>query len=254
MLLEQTNEKLAQMKLFGMMESLKTRLGRADHSDLGFTELFGLVVDDEWMARENRKLASRFKTAKFKEQNACIENLEYSAARGLKKDQTVELAQNRWITAHQNILITGQAGAGKSYLAQALGNHACRQGVTVQYIRIPKLMFAFVQARADGTYGNLLARLAKVQLLILDDFALSPLTDTEKQDLVEVAEDRYGVGSTIVTSQLPVNTWHEYLGGGRIADALLERWIHNGHRFELKSRESKRKDPAGLLDCGQSGK
>jgi len=254
MLIEQTNEKLAQMKLFGMMEGLKTRLGRADHSELGFTDFFGLVVDDEWMARENRKLANRFKVAKFKEQSACIENLEYSAARGLKKEQTIELAQNRWITANQSILITGQAGAGKSYLAQALGNHACRQGVTVQYIRIPKLMFAFVQARADGTYGNLLAKLAKVKLLILDDFGLSPMTDLEKQDLVEVAEDRYGAGSTIVTSQLPVNTWHEYLGAGRIADALLERWIHNGHRFELKSRESKRKETSGLNDRGQSDK
>jgi DNA replication protein DnaC len=254
MLLAQTNEKLAQMNLFGMQESLKTRLGRTDHSEMGFTELFGLVVDDEWMSRENKKLAKRFKTAKFKEQNACIENLEYSASRGLKKDQTAELAQNRWITAHQNIFVTGQAGAGKSYLAQALGNHACRQGITVQYIRIPKLMFAFVQARADGSYGNLLARLARINLLILDDFGLSPLTDIEKQDLVEVAEDRYGVGSTIVTSQLPVNTWHEYLGAGRIADALLERWIHNAHRFDLKSRDSRRRDPAGLLDCGQSGK
>lgn len=254
MLLEQTNEKLAQMKLFGMLESVKTRLSRPDHAELGFTELFGLIVDDEWLRRENSRFRRRLKVAKFKAQGACIENLEYSSSRGMKKDVVLELAQNRWITAHQNVLITGASGAGKSHLAQALGNNACRQGYTVQYIRIPKLMFAFVQARAEGTYGRLLAKLTKIQVLILDDFALSPLTDTEKQDLIEIAEDRYGVGSTIITSQLPVNTWHEYLGGGRIADALLDRWIHNAHRFELKSRESKRKEFSGLPHCGHPDK
>lgn len=254
MLPEQTNEKLAQMKLFGMLQAVKDRLSRADHASLSFTELFGLIVDDEWMQRENRKMGSRLKVARFKEQNACIENIEYGVARGLKKAQVLELAQNRYLTAHQNVLITGQSGTGKSYLAQAFGNHACRQGFTVQYIRVPKLMFAFVQARAEGSYGNLLKRLAKISCLILDDFGLAPLTDGEKQDLVEVAEDRYGAGSTIVTSQLPVNAWHEYLGSGRTADALLDRWVHNAHRFELKSRESLRKDRAGLIESGQADK
>ena len=254
MLSEQTNEKLSKMKLYGMLTSLKERLGRADHSELSHTDLLALIVDDEWLYRENNKLGSRLKVAKFKEQNACIENIKYSSTRGLKKTQVLELAQNRFITAHQNILITGPSGAGKSYFAQALGNHACRQGFSVQYIRIPKLMFSFVQARAEGTYGNLLKRLAKTDVIILDDFGLAQLSETEKQDLVEVAEDRYNVGSTILTSQLSVSAWHEYLGGGRLADALLDRWIHNAHRFELKSPESMRKDEVNLTERGHSDK
>lgn len=241
MLLEQTNEKLAKMKLFGMLNSVKDRLSRPDHQSLSASELLSFVVDDEWLYRENKKMSSRLREAKFKEQTACIENLDYGAGRGLKKNEVLELAQHRWIAAHQNILVTGPSGAGKSYFAQALGNHACRHGVRVQYIRAPKLLFAFVAARADGTYGNLMKRIAKQQVLIIDDFGLAPLTEQEKQDLVEVAEERYASGSTVITSQLPVNAWHEYLGAGRIADALLDRWIHNAHRFELKSPESLRK-------------
>ena len=254
MLLEQTNEKLTKMKLYGMLKSVSERLGRPDHSELSFTDFLGLIIDDEWMYRENHKLGSRLRIAKFKEQTACIENIKYAGSRGLKKAQVLELAQNRWIQAHQNVLITGPSGAGKSYFAQSLGNHACRQGYSVQYIRVPKLMFSFVQARAEGTYGGLLKRLSKTQVLILDDFGLAPLSDTEKQDLVEVAEDRYNVGSTILTSQLPVNAWHEYLGGGRLADALLDRWIHNAHRFDLKSPESMRKEEADLTERGHSAK
>ena len=254
MLLEQTNEKLSQMKLFGMLASLKDRLSRPDHQNLSVSELMGLIVDDEWLFRENRKMETRLKVARFKQQNSCIENIEYNASRGLKKSQVLELGQNRWLKAHQNILITGPSGAGKSYLAQALGNNCCRQGFSVQYIRVPKLMFSFVRARADGSYGNLLKQLSKIQCLILDDFGLAPLTEIEKQDLVEVAEERYGIGSTILTSQLQVNEWHEYLGTGRMADALLDRWIHNAHRFELKSRESMRKETSSLTHPGQSDK
>ena len=254
MLIEQTNEKLAKMKLFGMLNSVKDRLSRPDHQSLSFSELLSLVVDDEWLYRENKRMSSRLKGAKFKEQTACIENLKYNSSRGLKKSQVLELAQMRFITAHQNVLITGPSGAGKSYFAQALGNHACRQGLRVQYVRVPKLMFAFVQARAEGTYGTLMKRIAKTELLIIDDFGLAPLSEQEKQDLVEVAEERYSTGSTIITSQLSVNTWHEYLGGGRIADALLDRWIHNAHRFNLESPESLRKEKAGLTDCGHSEK
>jgi DNA replication protein DnaC len=254
MLVEQTNEKLAQMKLFGMLNSVKDRLSRPDHQSLSFSELLSLVVDDEWLYRENKRMSSRLKGAKFKEQTACIENLKYSSSRGLKKSQVLELAQMRFITAHQNVLITGPSGAGKSYFAQAIGNHACRQGLRVQYIRVPKLMFAFVQARAEGTYGTLMKRIAKTDLLIIDDFGLAPLSEQEKQDFVEVAEERYSTGSTIITSQLSVSTWHEYLGGGRIADALLDRWIHNAHRFNLESPESLRKEKPGLTECGHSEK
>lgn len=254
MLLQQTTEKLSSMKLHGMLKSLEERLKRTDHQDLSFTDFLGLLVDDEWTYRENRKISLRLNGAKFKERNACIEDLEYKANRGLKKSQVLELAQNRFISAHQNVLITGPSGAGKSYLAQAFGNHACRSGYAAHYIRVPKLMVAFTEARAAGTYSNLLKRLLKIDLLILDDFGIGPLSERETLDLVELAEERYSSRSTMITSQLPVAGWHEYLGGGRIADAFLDRIVHNAHRFDIQSVESKRKEKSNLTEGGQSEK
>ena len=244
MLLEQTHEKMIAMKLYGMAGSLQERLERADHQSLSKEEFLGLLVDDEWLYRENRKLATRLRVAKFKERDAAIENIDYRTPRGLRKTQVLELAQNRWISAHQSILITGPSGAGKSYLAQALGLNACRNGFTVQYLRLPTLLAQFVQARAQGTYDRLLKRLAKLALLIIDDFGLATLNEPERQDLLEAIEERYGTGATLVTSQLPIGDWHEYLGGGRLADAILDRLVHNAHRIELSSKESMRKTTA----------
>lgn len=252
MLIEPTHDKLIAMKLYGMANTLKERLARIDHQGLTQAEFVGLLVDDEWLYREQRKLTARLKVAKFKERNAAIENIDYRTPRGLKKTQLLELAQNRWISAHQNVLITGPSGAGKSYLAQALGQHACRHGHTVQYLRLPALLSSFVQARALGTYDRLTRRLAKLELLILDDFGLATLTESEKQDLLEALEERYGSGATLVTSQLPVSDWHEYLGAGRLADAILDRLVHNAHRIELSSRESMRKQRPTLNHGGQS--
>jgi len=242
MLLEQTYDKLISMKLHGMASSVKERLERADHQSLSKEELLGLLVDDEWLYRENRKLTTRLKTAKFKQPQASIENIDYRTPRGLHKTQVLELAQNRWIGAHQSVLITGPSGAGKSYLAQALGLNACRNGFTVQYLRLPTLLAQFVQARAQGTYDRLLKRLSKLSLLIIDDFGLAALEEPERQDLLEAIEERYGTGATLVTSQLPIGDWHEYLGGGRLADAILDRLVHNAHRIELSSKESMRKN------------
>jgi DNA replication protein DnaC len=244
MLLEQTHEKMIAMKLYGMAGSLKERLERADHRSLSKEELLGLLVDDEWLYREHRKLATRLRVAQFKQREAAIENIDYRTPRGLHKTQLLELAQNRWITAHQSILITGPSGAGKSYLAQALGLNACRHGFTVQYLRLPTLLAQFVQARAQGTYDRLLKRLAKLSLLVIDDFGLAALNEPERQDLLEAIEERYGTGATLVTSQLPIGDWHEYLGGGRLADAILDRLVHNAHRIELSSKESMRKTAA----------
>jgi DNA replication protein DnaC len=251
---EQTHQKLIAMKLFGMANAMKERLARADHQNLSVTDLIGLLVDDEWLYRENRKLTVRLKVAKFKERAACIENIDYTTARGLRKAQILELAQHQWITAHQNVLLTGPAGSGKSFVAQALGQHACRAGHSVQYVRAPTLLAMFVQARAQGTYAQLLKRLAKLSLLCLDDFGLAELTEQEKQDLLETLEERYGVGASIVTSQLPVADWHEYLGGARLADAILDRLIHNAHRIELTGHESMRKARSPLKHAGQSDK
>lgn len=252
MLTEPTHDKLIAMKLYGMANALKERLARIDHQGLTQAEFIGLLVDDEWLYREQRKLTARLKVAKFKERNAAIENIDYRTPRGLKKTQLLELAQNRWLGAHQNVLITGPSGAGKSYLAQALGQHACRHGHTVQYLRLPALLSSFVQARALGTYDRLTRRLAKLDLLILDDFGLATLTESEKQDLLEALEERYGSGATLVTSQLPVGDWHEYLGARRLADAILDRLVHNAHRIELSSRESMRKPRPTLNHGGQS--
>ena len=234
MLLEQTVDKLNQMKLFGMANALKDRLTRPDHKDLSPTDLFGLIVDDEWITRSNKKLQSRINGAKFKETSACIENLDYHKSRGIKKSSVLELAQNRWIDEHQNIAITGPTGIGKSYLAQALGHQACMAGRSVAYIRLPKLQLALLQARASGNYAKYLARLAKTELVILDDLGISALDDGDKRDLLEIIEDRYGSGSIIITSQLPVSSWHDYLGGSIVADAILDRLVRNCHRIELK--------------------
>ena len=244
MLREQTHEKLVAMKLYGMANAIKERLERVDHQSLSKEELLGLLVDDEWLYRENRKLTARLKVAKFKEQQAAIENIDYRTPRGLRKTQVLELAQNRWITAHQCVLITGPSGAGKSYLAQALGLNACRSGFSVQYARLPTLLAQFVPARAQGTYDRLLKRLSKLALLVIDDFGLATLNELERQDLLEAIEERYGTGATLVTSQLPISDWHEYLGGGRLADAILDRLVHNAHRIDLSSKESMRKTAA----------
>lgn len=253
MLLEQTVDKLNQMKLFGMANALKDRLARPDHQDLSPTDLFGLIVDDEWITRTNKKLQSRINGAKFKEKTACIENIDYHKSRGIKKSSVLELAQNRWIDDHQNIAITGPTGVGKSYLAQALGHQACIAGRSVAYIRLPKLQLALIQARASGSYAKYLARIAKTELLILDDMGIAALDEADKRDLLEIIEDRYGVGSTVITSQLPVSSWHDYLGGSIIADAILDRLVRNAHRIELKG-ETMRLEPGGLIQSTESDK
>jgi DNA replication protein DnaC len=183
--------------------------------------------------------------AKFKNAQACVEDIDYSSKRNLKKKDILELAQNYWVKKHQNIIFTGPSGVGKSYLAQALANNACRNGVTVLYTRVSKLLLTLITARADGTYINKMKQIAKTNVLILDDFGLSPLEEHHKQDLFEIIEDRHGVGSTIITAQLPTEHWHEYLGGGMLGDGICDRLLHNCHKFNL-SGESYRKKEGNL--------
>lgn len=232
MLIEQTITKLNQMKLFGMAKAATERLSRADHADLSVADFLGLVVDEEYLDRENRRMQSRLRGARFKDP-ACMENIDYRSDRSLKKAQMLELGNLEWIIKKQNVAFTGPSGVGKSYLAQALGNAACRRGYRVSYLRLPKLVTALEQVRANGTYAQFLARLVKANVLILDDLAVGELKDSERRDLLEIIEDRYSVGSTVITSQLHTKDWHAYFGGGRLADSICDRLVHNCHRIEF---------------------
>ena len=251
MLIEQTVDKLVSMKMYKMAESLKERLSRSDHQSLDKAEFLGLLVDDEFQDRQNKKMTSRLRSAQFKESQACIENIEYHKDRGIKKTTILELAQNHWVKKHQNMVLTGPSGAGKSYLAQAFGNNLCRNGFTVMYTRVSKLLLALSTARVDGTYQHKMKKIAKTNVLVLDDFGLTPIEDAHKQDLFEIVEDRYGVGSTIITAQLPMEHWHEYMGGGMLGDGICDRLIHNCHKLKLKG-DSWRKRTADLTSRDSS--
>lgn len=246
MLVEQTMEKLAAMKMPGMVNALRQWLEKPKEKAISPADLVGLLADAEWIHRENRKLTSRLQRAKFKQQ-ACVEDIDYAHARGLAKATMIDLAGNsRWVTTHQNIILTGPTGIGKSYLACALGHKACRDGFTVIYRRASRLFDELAQARGDGTYHVVLRRFAKAQVLILDDFGLEILGVRERKELLEVLEDRYGVSSTIITSQLDPDHWHPVIGDETIADAICDRVVHNAHRIKLGG-ESIRKTEAGRL-------
>jgi DNA replication protein DnaC len=229
---EDTVNKLNQMKLFAMATSLRERLARTDHQDLGIEEMISLLVDDEWLARENRKLTTRIKKAKFKIP-ATMEAIDYQVRRELVKSKLMDLSTLGWIARHQNLILIGPAGIGKSFIAQALGHHACQKGFAVHYVRFTQLLHQLHLARADGTYGKLLSQLLKYDLLILDDW-VSSLDPQEAKDLLEVIEDRHEIKSTIITSQIPIKHWHELIGNQTIADAICDRIVHNAHKIELR--------------------
>jgi DNA replication protein DnaC len=232
MLIEQTLDKLAQMKLPGMVSTLRQWLDSPKEKDLTPTDLVGLLVDGEWFHRENRKLQSRIKGARFRHQ-AAIEDIDYGHARGLQKAVMLDLASSRWVQNHQTVILSGPTGVGKSFLACALGHKACRDGFTVAYHRLPRLFDELGQARADGSYTDRLRRLAKIEVVILDDFALDPLTARERKDLLEILEDRYGVAATILTTQLDPKDWHAAIGDETIADAICDRLVNRAHRIRL---------------------
>ena len=233
MLIEQTVEKMLVMKMGKMAESLKERISRPDHQSFSFAEFVGFLIDDEYQHRQNLKLTSRMRRASFKEAQACVENIDHQMKRDLPKKTVMDLAQNNWIRQHQNLMFTGPTGAGKSYLAQALGHHAVREGFTVLYLRCPKLYQHLHVARADGSYLSKLKTIAKTNVIILDDFGVTPIDEEKRQDIFEIVEDRQGVGSTVVTTQLPTEKWHQYLGGGMLGDSICDRLLRNGHKIKL---------------------
>jgi DNA replication protein DnaC len=232
MLIEQTIDKLNAMKLYGMVKALRHWLDHPKNKEIAPADVLGLLVDAEETYRDNRKLQSRLKNAKMRQQ-ACIEDIDYSNARGLSKAAVLDLASSRWVQAHQNIILTGPTGVGKSYIACALGQKACRDGYTVMYRRTSRLFDEMAQARADGTYPHLLRRIAKAQVLILDDFGLETLGAAQRKELLEVLDDRYQSGSTILTSQLEPKDWHPVIGDETLADAICDRLVHNAHRLKL---------------------
>jgi DNA replication protein DnaC len=244
MLTTQTLDKLVALNLTGMARALQEQLERADFQSLTFEDRLGMLVDREAQDRENRRLHRYLKAAKLRSQ-AAVEDLDFRRPRGLDRSAVLSLAQSQWVNAHRNLLIVGPTGAGKTYIACALAQAAIRQGYSALYLRAPRLLGDLALARADGRYRKLMAAWAKVAVLVIDDLALRPLTAEQAADLLEVIEDRYQLRSTIVTSQLPVSEWHSSLGEPTIADAILDRLIHNAHRIELRGDSLRRlQEPA----------
>ena len=244
MLHEQTFEKLYALQLTGMAEALKDQMGRTDLDGLAFEERFGMLVDAQHLFRENKRMKRLLKNAKLK-LAASMEDIDYRSPRGLDKSVMLSLASCDWVRKHRNVIIVGPTGSGKTYLSCALAHKACREGVAAFYLRTPKLYYTLAMARADGSYARVLAKLARTSVLILDDLGLAALADGERRDLLEVIEDRHGSASTVITSQLPVEHWHEVIGDPTIADAILDRLVHNAHRITLKG-ESMRKRKSSL--------
>jgi DNA replication protein DnaC len=252
MLSRQTIEKLYDMKLNGMAEGFKDQLQQPDLSDLSFEERFSLLVDRHWTWKEDRRTRRLLSLAKLKI-NSCIEDIDYRAPRGLQKSIVLQLASCEWVRHAQNVIITGPTGVGKTYLACALANRACRMGLSAFYIRIPKLFQDLAIARADGSYPKIMNKIVKARVLIIDDLGLAPMSAQERRDLLEVVEDRHGLTSTIVAAQLPIEHWHENIRDPTIADAILDRLVHNAYKITLKG-ESMRKLRSNLTKQKDSEK
>lgn len=242
MLVHPTIEGLKKLRLFGMVKALENQLGQPQTDDLGFEERLGLIVDREICDRETRKLHMRLRNAVLK-QEASMENIDYLASRGIDKKLMLTLSNCQWTKMCRNVLIIGATGTGKTFLACALAHKACLEGSIVYYSRLPRLLPELALARGDGSYSKKMKQLAKVSVLILDDWGLAPLTDEQRRDLLELLDDRHEKSSTIVTSQLPIKLWHEAIGDKTLADAILDRLVHNAYRLELKG-ESMRKTRA----------
>jgi DNA replication protein DnaC len=250
MLNEQSLEKLYAMKLTGMADAFTEQLQQPDLNELSFEERFGLLVDRQWIFKEDRRMKRLLSNAKLRI-DACIEDIDYKTPRGIDKSVILRLASCDWIKQAQNVIIIGPTGVGKTYLACALANRACRSGLSAFYIRCPRLFHDVALARADGSYPKLMNKLSKAKVLVIDDLGLAPLDDPQRRDLLEIIEDRQGLTSTVLASQLPVKNWHENIGDPTIADAILDRLVHNAHRINLKGTSMRKKQSPAILVSGK---
>lgn len=239
MILHPIIDDLKKLRLAGAIEALESQMKNPESKNLTFEERLALLIDNELIYRENKKLSNRLKKAKFK-QNACMQDVDYKSPRGLSRSFFMSFENCQWIRSYRNILITGATGTGKSYLGEALAHNACIKGFTAIRLHLSKFFNHIEAAKADGSYSKHLAEMVRCDLLLIDDFGAIPLTSASRRDLLEIIDDRYNTKSTIITSQLPVVDWHEAIGDKTLADAILDRLVHNAYRIELKG-ESMRK-------------
>jgi DNA replication protein DnaC len=247
---EETIQKLMSLRLTTMAQAFRDQLADSPGSQLSFSERVALMVDREWTDRDNRRLARLMRSARLSVSDAAMENIWCDPARGIDKAVIRDLATCKWIKNKQNVVVVGKTGVGKTFFAAALAQAACRNGLRALCTRVPRLLHEISIARADGTYAATLGRLAKLDVLVLDDFLIAPLKDQERRDLVEVLEDRYGKVSTVVTSQVPTKNWHETLADPTMADAICDRLVHNAHVIAIRG-PSMRQKKGMLTDTDQ---
>ena len=240
MLNQPTLEKLQTMKLHGMADAFRAQLETTDTSQLSFEERFAMLVDQQWLWKENRALARRLRAAKLKERGV-VEDIDYQHARGLDRKLIRALASSEWVRQHQNLLLIGPTGIGKTWLGCALAQKACRDGFTILHKRSAELFRDLAVVHVDGSFGRQLTKLSRTDILVLDDFAMAPLKDGERRDFLELCDDRYQRRSMILTSQLPIAHWHEQIGDPTLADSILDRLVHNAYRIELNGESMRKK-------------
>jgi DNA replication protein DnaC len=233
-------DKLQTLKFYGMLKALDEQMNMTDIDKLSFEDRLGLLIDRELTERQNRRMTTRLRKAKLR-QSACVEDINFRHPRGLDKQLFLTLTSCQWIKDHHNVIIIGPTGVGKTYLACALAQKACRQDLSALYFRLPRLLNELSIAKADGRFGKILSTIARTDLLILDDWGLSKFVNEQRHDFLEILEDRHGLKSTLITSQLPIDHWHDIIGDPTLADAILDRLVHNAYKLNLEGESMRKK-------------